>query len=110
MRLFSDEQLVALSKIFERMILRGGVVAVGGLVDDHRDVARAHAERRRAARIARPHVALRARDDDEVGLLHELARQLLGHRRGQHLHEIARRADALRALRAMNSSSFAQVE
>ena len=34
--LFSDEQLVALSKVFERAIFGGGFVDVGRLVDDRR--------------------------------------------------------------------------
>ena len=93
--LFSDEQLVALSKIFERMIFAAASAQIGAVVDDHRDVAGAHAERRRAAGITRAHVGLRAGDDDEVALLHELAGAFLGHRRGQHLHEVGRRADAL---------------
>ena len=46
----------------------GAVQLAGGLVDDARDVARAHAERRRAARISRAHVRLRTGRDDEVGL------------------------------------------
>ncbi len=43
MTLFSDEQLVALSKVFERRDLGRRIGNVGGLVDDHRDVAGAHA-------------------------------------------------------------------
>ena len=74
--LFSDEQLVALSNVFERAILRRGVGDVGGLVDDHRDVAGADADRRRAALVRGAHVGLRAGRDDEIGLPHQLERVL----------------------------------
>ena len=68
---------------------------VGALVDDHRDVAGADAERRRAARVGGAHVGLRAGRDDEVALPHQLVRRLLAHRRRQQLHQVARRADAV---------------
>ena len=71
-----------------------GVLDVRAVIHDHRDVAGADAERGLAARITGAHVGAGAGHDDEIRLVHELGRRLFGHRRGQHLHEIARRADA----------------
>ena len=68
----------------------GGGLDVGGLVDDAGDVAGADAEGRRAAGVGGAHVGLRAGGDDEVGEAHEVGRRALGHRRGQHLHQVAR--------------------
>ena len=63
---FSDEQLVALSKVFERAILRAASArsALASTIDD--DVAHADAEGRRAAGIGRADVGLRAGRHDEV--------------------------------------------
>ena len=54
----------------------GGGVDVGRLVDDAGDVAGADAERRRAARVGRAHVGLRAGRDDEVALRASARRSL----------------------------------
>ena len=48
-----------------------GIRQVGALVDDHRHVAGADADRRRAAAIGRAHVVLRAGADDQVDRLHQ---------------------------------------
>ena len=76
MTLFSDEHDVALSNALEVAIFAAAVADVGGLVDDRGDVAGADADRRRAARIRRAHVGLRARRDDEIGRAHEGERRL----------------------------------
>ena len=75
--------------------LGGCVCNVRRLVDDDRHVAGAHAERGRAARVGGAHVVLRSGGHDEIGLAHQLPRVLARHRHRQHLHEVARRADAV---------------
>ena len=44
-------------------------------------------------RVGGAHVGLRAGGDDQVALAHQLGGRLLGDRRRQHLHQVARRAD-----------------
>ena len=51
--------------------LRGGGGNVGRLVDDHRHVAGADADRRRAAFVGGAHVVLRPGRDDEIRLPHQ---------------------------------------
>ncbi len=93
--LFSDEQRRRVVEGLRARDLRRRFGDVGGLVDDHRNVAGAHAERRRAAFVRGAHVRLRSGGHDEVGLPHQRECLLARHRRRQHLHEIARRADAV---------------
>ena len=71
---------------------------VGGLVDDHRHVARADADRRRAAFVRGAHVVLRAGRDDEIRLPHERVGLFARRRRRQLQHQVARRADSLELL------------
>ncbi len=70
---------------------------VGGLVDDHRRVAGAHAVGGRARAVGRAHHRLAAGGDDQVGARH----QRLRHRDvdlGQALQDVGRRAFALERL------------
>jgi hypothetical protein len=66
---------------------------IGRGVDDAGDIAGADAEGRRAAGIGRAHVGLRTGGHHQVGLPHQRMRRVLGDRRGQHLHQVFRRAD-----------------
>ena len=71
------------------------VVEVGGLVDDHRHVAGADADRRRAAGIGAAHIVLRAGGDHQIGRLHQRLGHVLGGRRRKDLNEVLRQADLL---------------
>ena len=95
-RLFSDEQLVALSKVFERTILSAASVDVGGLVDDRRRRCRRR-RRRPACRSRRRRARWPASRWPRRGRTGASARAVdcLGDRRRQQLHQVARRADAV---------------
>ena len=73
--------------------LFGGGVEIGGLVDDHGDIARADPDGGRAAGIGAAHVVLAAGHDHEVGGFEHPLRLGLGAGGGNHLNEVMIEAD-----------------
>ena len=59
--------------------LHRGVGKARRRIDDHRNVSKPHADRRRAGSVGRAHIGLRAGSHDQVGLAHELVGRILGH-------------------------------
>ena len=95
MTLFSDEQLVALSNVFERAILRAASArsavssTIAATLPAPTPIAGVPLEYAARTLVCEPVATT------QVRLPHQLERVLARNRRGQRLHEIARRADAI---------------
>ena len=70
-----------------------GIGEIGALLDDHRDVAGAHPDRRRAAAVGLAHVGLAAGADHEIDRLHQGLGARAVDRLRQDLHQIRRQPD-----------------
>jgi len=93
--LFSEEQLVALSKVFEAAIASAASASLALRSMIEANVAGTHAEGWRAAGVGSADIVLRTGSDDEIGLLHQFLRRFLGDRRRQALNEIRRQTEFL---------------
>ena len=71
-------------------------IDVRSLIDNAGHVTGTDTKGRRAARIRGAHIGLRAGGDHQITLAHELQGRSFADRRGQHLHQIARRADTVK--------------